>query len=138
MCNRKAKNPADRIGTSYNGHHGPVYSVQRNPFFPKFFLTIGDWTARVWMEDIKTSIMTTKYHDDYLTAGCWSPSRPGVFFTTKDSGELDVWDFAFKQKSPTMAGVKVLHSIDTAWVRTANLALDNSDPYRTHKMIQCN
>jgi len=107
MCNRKAKNPQDRIGTSYSGHHGPVYAIQRNPFFPKFFLTIGDWTARIWMEDIRTPIMTTKYHANYLTAGCWSPSRPGVFFTTKDSGELDIWDFAFKQNSPTLAGIRV-------------------------------
>ena len=107
MCNRKAKNPSDRIGTSYIGHHGPVYSIQRNPFFPKFFLTIGDWTARIWMEDIKTPVMTTKYHSEYLTAGCWSPSRPGVFFTTKDSGELDIWDFAFKQNTPTLPAIRV-------------------------------
>jgi dynein intermediate chain 2, axonemal len=26
-CNRKAKNPADRIGAHYSGHHGPIYSV---------------------------------------------------------------------------------------------------------------
>jgi len=107
MCNRKAKNPQDRIGTSYTGHHGPVYAIQRNPFFPKFFLTIGDWTARIWMEDIKTPVMTTMYHPNYLTAGCWSPSRPGVFFTTKDSGELDIWDFAFKQNAPTLANIRV-------------------------------
>jgi len=48
MCNRKAKNPQDRIGTSYTGHHGPVYAIQRNPFFPKFFLTIGDWRVSVF------------------------------------------------------------------------------------------
>ena len=44
-CNRKAKNPADRIGSAYEGHFGPVYALQRNLFFPKFFLTIGDWTV---------------------------------------------------------------------------------------------
>ena len=58
-------------------------------------------------EDIKTPIMTTKYHSNYLTAGCWSPSRPGVFFTCKDSGELDIWDFAFKQNEPTLGGIVV-------------------------------
>lgn len=59
------------------------------------------------MEDIKTPVMTTKYHSEYLTAGCWSPSRPGVFFTTKDSGELDIWDFAFKQNTPTLPAIRV-------------------------------
>ena len=28
-CNRKAKNPADRVGASYTGHHGPVYGLHR-------------------------------------------------------------------------------------------------------------
>ena len=28
-CNRKAKNPADRVGASYGGHHGPVYGLRR-------------------------------------------------------------------------------------------------------------
>ena len=45
------------------GHHGPVYALQRNPFFAKNFLSVGDWVARIWSEDIKdSSIMWTKYH----------------------------------------------------------------------------
>ena len=106
MCNRKAKNPADRVGTSYHGHHGPVYSLERNPFNPKYFMSIGDWSARVWMEDLKTPIMTTRYHGTYLTGGTWSPTRPGVFFTIKADGEMDVWDYYYKQDDPTLS-VKV-------------------------------
>lgn len=60
-CNRKAKTPAEKIVCTYDGHHGPVYALHRNPFFPKNFLTVGDWTARIWSEDIKeSSIMWTK------------------------------------------------------------------------------
>ncbi|KAG7491374.1 hypothetical protein MATL_G00003000 [Megalops atlanticus] len=60
-CNRKAKTPAEKIVCTYSGHHGPVYALQRNPFFPKNFLTVADWTARIWSEDIKeSSIMWTK------------------------------------------------------------------------------
>lgn len=51
--------------------------------------------------------MCTQYNENYLTSGCWSPTRPGVFFTTKDNGEMDVWDFAFKQNAPTLPGIKV-------------------------------
>lgn len=102
LCNRKAKNPADRVAAAYVGHHGPVYALQRNPFFPKYFLSIGDWTARVWMEDIKTPVMTTKYHDTYLMGGVWSPTRPGVFSTIKMDGTLDVWDYFYKQNDPTL------------------------------------
>jgi hypothetical protein len=28
-ANRKAKHPADRVGGSYMGHHGPVYGLRR-------------------------------------------------------------------------------------------------------------
>ncbi|GBG59136.1 hypothetical protein CBR_g32153 [Chara braunii] len=108
-CNRKGKTPADRIGNSYYGHHGPVYSLQRNPFFPKYFLSAGDWAARVWMDDLKTPIMTTRYQTNYVTGACWSPTRPGVFFTTKMDGSLDVWDFFYKQNDPTLV-VKVTES----------------------------
>lgn len=60
-CNRKAKTPSEKMVCTFGDHHGPVYALQRNPFFPKNFLTVGDWTARIWSEEIKdSSIMSTK------------------------------------------------------------------------------
>ena len=41
--------------------------------------------------------MTTKYHSAYLSAGCWSPTRPGVFYVARKDGVLDVWDYFFRQ-----------------------------------------
>jgi len=103
-CNRKAKTPSERIVNNFSGHYGPVYALQRNPFFPKNFLTVGDWTARIWSEDLRdSSIMWTKFHQSYLTDGCWSPVRPAVFFTTRMDGCLDVWDYMFKQNDPTLS-----------------------------------
>ena len=103
-CNRKAKNPVDRVKYVLSGHHGPIYGLRRNPFNSKYFLSIGDWTARVWVEDtaVKTPILTTKYHPTYLTGGTWSPSRPGVFFTIKMDGAMDVWDLYYKHNEPTL------------------------------------
>ncbi|XP_047239768.1 dynein axonemal intermediate chain 2 isoform X5 [Girardinichthys multiradiatus] len=106
-CNRKAKTAAEKIVCTYDGHHGPIYALQRNPFFPKNFLTVGDWTARIWSEDIKeSSIMWTKYQMSYLMDACWSPVRPSVFFTVKMEGVLDIWDILFKQSDPSLS-VKV-------------------------------
>ena len=102
-CNRKAKTPAERIGASYGGHHGPVYSLKRHPFFPKYFMSVGDWTARVWMEDLRSPVMTTRYHASYLNGGTWSPTRPGVFFTVRMDGVLDVWDYFYKQNDPALS-----------------------------------
>ena len=64
-CNRKAKNPADRIGMSYEGHSGPVYACQRSPFMSKFFLTIGDWTWRLW------GSVAGVWGDVGWGCGCW-------------------------------------------------------------------
>ncbi|XP_072208070.1 dynein axonemal intermediate chain 2 [Excalfactoria chinensis] len=103
-CNRKAKTPPEKISSTYSGHIGPIYALSRNPFFPKIFLTVGDWTARIWSEEAKeSSIMWTKYHLSYLTDGCWSTVRPAVFFTTKMDGTLDIWDFLFKQNNPSLS-----------------------------------
>ncbi|XP_051958636.1 dynein axonemal intermediate chain 2-like [Xyrauchen texanus] len=103
-CNLKAQTPADKIACTYSSHHGPIYALQRNPFYPKCFLTVADWTARIWSEDIKgSSIMSTKYHKSSLLDGCWSPVRPSVFFTVKMDGTLDAWDLLLKQKNPTLS-----------------------------------
>lgn len=79
------------------GHHSAIYSLCRNPFFPKFFLSVGDWTTRVWNEDLRTPVITSPYNASYLTGGAWSPSRPGVVYTTSHSGALEVWDYYLKQ-----------------------------------------
>lgn len=110
LCDRKAKKDAESqksiksiYGVDKGSHHGPVYAVKRNPFNLKYFMTVGDWTARIWMEDIKAPIMTTRYDGNYLTDGCWSPTRPGVFYTTKQDGTLDVWDYFYKQNTPSFS-----------------------------------
>ena len=85
------------------GHHGSIYALARNPFFPKFFLSIGDWTSRLWNEDLRTPIVTSSYNASYLTGGAWSPSRPGVFYTIGHGGVLETWDYYFKQREPVLS-----------------------------------
>lgn len=121
LCDRKAKKDAESqksikqmFGLNGGAHHGPIYSVQRNPFNVKYFLSVGDWSAKLWMEDLKNPLLSTRYQNSYLTNACWSPSRPGVFFTTKMDGTLDVWDLYHKQNDPafsTKVGESPLSSI---------------------------
>jgi dynein intermediate chain 2 len=101
-CARR-KNKGMQVEKVYSGHHGPIYSVAKNPFLPKFFLTVGDWSAKIYMEELSQPIVSTRFHDSYLTNGCWSTTRPGVFFTTKKDGTMDVWDFLFKQSRPLLS-----------------------------------
>ena len=60
LRNRKQNNGISVFDMGSGKHHGPIYSIQRNPTQNKYFMTVGDWTARIWAEDLKTPIMTTK------------------------------------------------------------------------------
>ncbi|NXU88494.1 DNAI2 protein, partial [Xiphorhynchus elegans] len=126
-CNRDAKTPPEKIANVFNGHIGAVYAVARSPFFPKVFLSVGDWTARIWSEEIldSSSIMETKYHTSYLMDGCWSPVKPAVFFTARSDGTLDVWDFLFHQKDPSLS------------LRVSNESLLSLCPQDNGRIIGC-
>jgi dynein intermediate chain 2 len=99
MCqNRNKKTEVQgRWGDEQGKHHGPIYSCYRNPVHLKYFLTVGDWSAKIWSEELKIPIMQTRYHNSYLTDGCWSKTRAGLFFLTRMDGCLDVWDFFYRQ-----------------------------------------
>jgi len=76
--------------------------VERNAFFPKYYVTAGDWTVRMWNEELRAPIMSSKYFKNYVMDAGWSPTRPGVFVTTKMDGTLDIWDYFYKQNDPTL------------------------------------
>jgi dynein intermediate chain 2, axonemal len=54
---RKNIEITQRFGIESGKHHGPVYSLGRNPGHVKYFLSIGDWSAKVWSEELKSPIM---------------------------------------------------------------------------------
>jgi dynein intermediate chain 2 len=90
---------SNRFGAEGGKHHGPIFAIQRNPAqnLSKYFMTIGDWTAKMWADDLKVPLITTRYHDAYLTDGCWSSTRPGIFFLTRSDGWIDIWDYYYRQ-----------------------------------------
>ncbi|KAL0211485.1 hypothetical protein P9112_009783 [Eukaryota sp. TZLM1-RC] len=103
IVNRKVKNPSDRCSLPFSGHLGPVLSIDRNKFFSRYFLTIGDWTAKLWIDDehLRTPLYSTPYQKNRLLAGCWSPIKPGLFLTSRDDGVIDFWDLTLKHTTPT-------------------------------------
>ncbi|XP_076247328.1 dynein axonemal intermediate chain 2 isoform X1 [Calliopsis andreniformis] len=111
--NRKGKTAGEKIATRFKAQYGPVISLERNPTFVKNFLTVGDWTTRIWSEDCKEScIAWTPGHRDFLMGGAWSVTRFSVFFLIKVDGTLDVWDLLIQQDSPVLS-VKVCDEILT-------------------------
>lgn len=122
LKNRKQNNGVSVFDQGSGKHHGPIYSIQRNPANTKCFLTVGDWTARIWMEDLRTPIMTSKYHSSYLTSGCWSPTRAGVFFVTRMDGVVDIWDYFYRQNE-----VAYSHKVGDAMLSSISVQGGNND-----------
>lgn len=139
LFNRKGKTPQEKISCTYNAHLGPVYAVERNPFFPKFFLTVGDWSMRTWCEDVRESaIMWTKYNQSNLTDGCWSQTRPAVCFSSKADGTLDVWDLLFKTNEPTISMKVSDSSIQTIKIDSSGKYLACGDHDGTITLLELN
>ena len=47
--------------------------------------------------------MNSRYHNSFLMDGCWSPSRPGLFFVTRKDGWLDIWDYYYRQNEVALS-----------------------------------
>eukprot|EP00927_Polykrikos_kofoidii_P047205 TRINITY_DN4130_c0_g1_i1.p1 TRINITY_DN4130_c0_g1~~TRINITY_DN4130_c0_g1_i1.p1 ORF type:complete len:571 (-),score=76.37 TRINITY_DN4130_c0_g1_i1:334-2046(-) len=109
-CSKKLKKPVE-VGAWYGSedrggwgrHFGPVYSIKRNPFHVKFFLSVGDWCAKMWMEELKGPMFQTPYYPSFLSAASWSPTRPGVFFLCRHDGRLDCWDYFYRMNEVALS-----------------------------------
>lgn len=86
----------------YGRHFGPVYSVKRNPFHVKYFISVGDWCAKLWMEELKGPMLQTPYYPSFLSAASWSPTRAGVFFLCRHDGRLDTWDYFYRMNEVSL------------------------------------
>lgn len=117
---RKPKKPVE-VGGWYGvedhggslRHHGPVYSIKRNPFHPKYFITVGDWTAKLWIEELKTPLAQTAPSPAQISCGAWSPSRPGLFMTARLDGVIDFYDYYYQ-----MNQVAYSHKLGDIPIRT--------------------
>lgn len=84
-------------------HFGPVYAVKRNLFHVKFFLSVGDWCAKLWMEELKGPMLQTPFYPSYISAAAWSPTRAGVFFLTRHDGRLETWDYFYRMNEVSLS-----------------------------------
>ncbi|XP_058494774.1 dynein axonemal intermediate chain 3 [Solea solea] len=85
----------------YSVHHWLVNTVQRSPFYKDIILTTGGWNFAIWKEGVMDGpIILSPSSEQVCTVGCWSLSRPAVFFIGKDDGSIDVWDLLEKTSEP--------------------------------------
>ncbi|XP_026201778.1 WD repeat-containing protein 63 isoform X2 [Anabas testudineus] len=84
-----------------NIHHWLVNTVQRSPFFKDIILTTGGWNFAIWKEGVMDGpIIVSQSYEQACTVGCWSPSRPAVFFIGKEDGSIEVWNLLEKSNEP--------------------------------------
>lgn len=75
------------------GHFGACRSLEKSPFFPDIWLTVGDWRFCIWKEGVDKPIFSSPFQSTYITCARWSPCRPSVLFVGREDGVMDVWDF---------------------------------------------
>ncbi|CAK1550175.1 unnamed protein product [Leptosia nina] len=101
--NRKGKTPMEKLPAKFEAHLGPVWSLERNPGFLKNFLTVGDWTVRVWSEDCRESaVVWSPPHRYKISAATWSPTRLSLMLVTQWNGLLATWDLLRRQHEPVL------------------------------------
>jgi hypothetical protein len=108
LCSRRARQPADRVAAVYAAHAGAVTGLMRSPHHPRFFLSCGDWSAKVWAEDHpRAPLLATSpgwrgpgATDSYVSAGCWSQTRPALVYTAGMDGALAAWDLLHSHAEP--------------------------------------
>ena len=84
-------------------HFRPCVSLERSPFFPDIYLTVGDWSFNLWCEGVQAPIFSSPFSEAYLMAGRWSPTRPGVIVLSRADGLVDIWDLTDQSHKPSMS-----------------------------------
>ncbi|XP_043793745.1 dynein intermediate chain 3, ciliary-like isoform X1 [Apis laboriosa] len=101
--NRRTENPVEKLLVRFECYEGPVLAIDRNPVYPKNFLTVGNWSAKLWADDTKEgNLFSIRQQTVDLTGGCWSKSRCSVFFTINAEGLLEVYDILLGTEKPLL------------------------------------
>ena len=121
--NKKPKKPTELGGWhgfeergGHGRHAGPVLSVKRNPLHPKFFLSVGDWSAKLWIDELKGPLTVTPPAPSLITCGGWSPVRAGVFYTAREDGVVDFFDYYYR-----MNEVAYSHKVTDSKITAVNM-----------------
>ncbi|XP_026753346.2 dynein intermediate chain 3, ciliary-like [Galleria mellonella] len=105
--NRMGRSHSEILTSYWNTHSGPVRAVHRSPCTIRMFLTCGDWTVRVWSEEVRTApIIVTKPYNNQVTDASWTPLRFSSYMAICEGGNFYYWDFLRKYREP-VATLKV-------------------------------
>ncbi|XP_075973543.1 dynein intermediate chain 3, ciliary-like [Anticarsia gemmatalis] len=99
--NRMGKTHSETLVSYWKAHNGPVQSIQRSTVTLRMFLTCGDYTVRIWSEEVRTEpIIVFNPYKNLLTDACWAPLRYSSFMSICAGGFFYYWDLLRKYKEP--------------------------------------
>lgn len=84
--------------TLFDQHNGPISGLAiNNPsqfdFLNNLVLTSSyDWTVKLWNPELKDSLRTFEFSDDYVYDIAWHPTNPSLFSTVNNEGYIDIFD----------------------------------------------
>ncbi|KAJ1332891.1 hypothetical protein BSLG_008518 [Batrachochytrium salamandrivorans] len=94
IAEKTTEEKVSRVESTFSTHHGPISDLQRSPFFPDILLSVGGGP-------LFGPLLSSVPASSYLLSGCWSPTRPGVFFIGRADGVLEVWDLLDTSHAPS-------------------------------------
>ncbi|XP_032302149.1 WD repeat-containing protein 63 isoform X2 [Coturnix japonica] len=98
----KTKNDMEKTGEKCTVHKEAVNTVQRSPFFKDIILSVGGGNFAIWKEGVTNGpILQSNCTSQRYTAGHWSLTRPGVFYTATDDGSICIWDLLKETQKPS-------------------------------------
>ncbi len=101
--NKKGGSAKRCVRSVNQDHFRPCVSLQRSPFFPDIYLSVGDWSFNLWCEGVDAPVFSSPFSEAYLTSGQWSPTRPGVIVLSRADGVIDLWDLTDQSHKPSMS-----------------------------------
>uniref|UniRef100_A0A8D3BUF2 Dynein axonemal intermediate chain 3 n=1 Tax=Scophthalmus maximus TaxID=52904 RepID=A0A8D3BUF2_SCOMX len=90
-----------------------VWSIPSSdrPSSKDIILTAGGFNFAIWKEGvIEGPIILSPNTEQVCTVGCWSLSRPAVFFIGKDDGSIEVWNLLEQSSEPVEAYLHVTNA----------------------------
>ncbi|VVD00834.1 unnamed protein product [Leptidea sinapis] len=100
-ANRMGRSHSEILASYWRAHDGPVRAVHRSPCTLRMFITCGDWSVRIWSEEVRTApIIVTKPYRHEVTDVAWAPLRYSSYMAVCDGGVFYYWDLLRKQREP--------------------------------------
>uniref|UniRef100_A0A336M1S0 CSON008647 protein n=1 Tax=Culicoides sonorensis TaxID=179676 RepID=A0A336M1S0_CULSO len=83
-------------------HNDPIIALERNPFIPNVFMTIGGTIFSIWKQNFKEAPIFWRTRPNRITSGKWSNDRPACLFLTLSDGSFEAWDLIARTNEPCL------------------------------------